>query len=345
MSEPRAARGPRPNSIAALTASLVLIVGVGLGAYFLEVRGTGLQVELQRGRAGEILILVGALLAVAGTAYVAVASAVRQSRTSFGYRRLAYRALEVDYTDPEALREFDAAPELRDLVGMLMAERAQGRQFSERLEALDNELAGLGEGMERSLEDLGQLRAERLSAAGLRVTECWNRAMERLRQVETAPDGGAMPAPAEVDRSGGVVRRLEFLEAELERLRATLNERQAAVPVVTTVAAEPALSSTGPQPPPQCSPRPAPLSARVAVPGPELPFAAPPARFEDIQFPHFVGRPVEPITDRLEVTFEAQDGGEPADLPDGALLFEAEDEEANEPIVDLRALGAVEIGE
>jgi hypothetical protein len=85
----------------------------------------------------------------------------------------------------------------------------------------------------------------------------------------------------------------------------------------------------------------------VAVPvsRPVPPAAAQP-RLEDTAFPHFVGKPVRPIPDRLEVTYEGNQGEEVVDLPASALLFEPESHGSSltaesEPI-DLRSLGATE---
>jgi hypothetical protein len=85
----------------------------------------------------------------------------------------------------------------------------------------------------------------------------------------------------------------------------------------------------------------------VAVPArrPALPARTPPS-LEDTAFPHFVGRPVRPIPDRLEVTYEGNQGEEVVDLPASALLFESEADvnplAADGEPIDLRSLGATE---
>jgi hypothetical protein len=68
--------------------------------------------------------------------------------------------------------------------------------------------------------------------------------------------------------------------------------------------------------------------------------------FDDIEFPHFVGRPPRPVADRVEVTYDGQDGEEVVELPASALLFESDatgpEPAASEPVLDLRSLGALE---
>jgi hypothetical protein len=55
--------------------------------------------------------------------------------------------------------------------------------------------------------------------------------------------------------------------------------------------------------------------------------------FEDLDFPHFVGKPVRPLDDRVAVTYEGQDAAaEAAELPANALLFD-DDLLADEPPV------------
>jgi hypothetical protein len=354
MSEPRASRGPTPHGIAAMATSLVLLTGLGVGAYFVELRGAGLQAQLQAGHGREMLVLLGLLALVAGTAQFAVSAAVRQLRSSASYRALVNHALEIDYADPDAVKAFDSAPELRDLVGMLAAEKEQVRDLGDRLEALRGEVDGVSEGMQRAASDLGRLREESLSEVGQQLIGAWNevvgrarRAEEGLEAAQAAGEGRAHDAPAEAQRSGAVLHRLESLEGELRGLRAALQQatsarvavtpQQMPVPmaspaaVLPTVSPAPTLQRTTPS-----APRPALFASEAGEPG---------TRFEDTRFPHFVGQPVGPIPDRVEVTYEGTDGQQPEDLPDSALLFEAEDDDGLEPVLDLQEFGAVEIRE
>jgi len=47
-------------------------------------------------------------------------------------------------------------------------------------------------------------------------------------------------------------------------------------------------------------------------------------QFEDLDFPHFVGRPVGDADDRVAVTYDAQTAAESGELPASALLFDDE---------------------
>jgi hypothetical protein len=85
---------------------------------------------------------------------------------------------------------------------------------------------------------------------------------------------------------------------------------------------------------------PPPTRAHAVAPAPD-PAATPGSpRFEDLAFPHFVGKPVRPLHDRVAVTYEGQDAAaEAAELPAGSLLFDDDlppfDDE--QPIFDLPA--------
>ena len=114
---------------------------------------------------------------------------------------------------------------------------------------------------------------------------------------------------------------------------------------------------TAPEPPAPAAPAPPAFGAgsRTARSGAASPLPVDPDAdqdFEKLRFPHFVGKPVERIEGRVEVTYEADDENT-SRLPDEALLFESEEESGPEsgpasgrtgvdPIVDLRSLGAVE---
>lgn len=430
MLAPRSERGTSPHVVAAMMSLLVLLVGAGIATYFIEIRGSGLQAELRGPQVGQILILGAALLLVAVTAYVAVVGAVGTARGASQYRALVRRALDTDWADAGALAQFGSAPELRELVGMLMAEKTQTLELTDRVEAARGELHGLAEGMQRSAETLGPVREESLSVVGVQVAGLWNGLVQRVQQAEAAARSAAAEptvvgeALTAIDASenedvpglAALVERLDSLEAELQRLRRPRPgvETQPAVtpgaarptvePVVAPVPApEPfatapaaaasvreldpetfgrnavpwtaerfaALRDLGAQPvAPSVAGPPERLDSRLETsvqlagapfvldddrraeaPAPaaagfetEVPTAsAADTRFVDMGFPHFVGRPVRPIPDRVAVTYEGATNDEVVELPAGALLFDSEPEAADEAaVVDLDALGAVE---
>lgn len=349
-SEARQKKGAAsPPAVAAMASSLVLVVGLGVTAYFVEVRGTGFVGELQGARGLEILVLLAALGAVAVTTQLAVAAAARQVRGGQAVRQLLQRALALDSTDPDARREFESVPEVRDLVAMLVAEKTQVRDLGDRVEMLRGEMDGLAEGMRRSAADLGRMRREGLSDVGLAIAASWNALLDRVKEAIRAPaESAAESAPSAVAVEA-LVARLDELEAELQQLRIALDGApvwRAAVDAASTavdaaLAPAPAVAASS-TPDWQVLEEPAAM-APASAPAPTGSGSV--ARFEDIDFPHFVGRPVRAVPDRVEVTYEGQDGEEVVDLPASALLFESEAETADptqEPVLDLRTLGARE---
>ena len=184
--------------------------------------------------------------------------------------------------------------------------------------------------------------------AVLREAERAEEALDAARAVEVP---SVQASSAERQRSSAVLHRLESLESELRGLRAALQQAAPAresvgrQPVATAAAWPPLAMTSAAMPPvrPSAGAQPTGTSAadRLFASEPHAP-----TRFEDTRFPHFVGQPVGPIPDRVEVTYEGADGQQPEDLPESALLFEPEEEDdGQEPVLDLREFGAVEIRE
>ena len=368
--------GPTPHALGALAGTVVFAVGVGLAAYFIEVRGTGLRVEWMSGHGPELGIVAGALIVASLTAHLAIVNLAQRLRSTSRHRQLLHHALEVDYADPEVLPRFDVIPDLRELVGLIASEKAQSREQSDRIETLRGELRGLVEGMQRSAVDLVRMREEGSSELGLLAVATWNSLLERTRIAEAAladsekarvelesahaatDSAGedtvfAEPEPLQAASADDshlttLMTRLDELEGELERLRGVTAPSTrhgseaapaAAPPWVEPSRTAPVLASVVPAPEVSFDDLEVSPSVRAWT-GPKVPPVAPDAA-EEMQFPHFVGRPAGPIPDRIEVSYEATDEAV-MELPSSALLFEDETTD-EEPVVDLRHLGALEL--
>ena len=61
MNKQRDHKSPSPHSVAAIASLMVLVVGVGVGAYFVEFRGAGLQAIMAGAQAQEIMMLFGGM--------------------------------------------------------------------------------------------------------------------------------------------------------------------------------------------------------------------------------------------------------------------------------------------
>jgi len=372
--------GPTPNATGALAGTLVFAVGIGLAAYFIEVRGTGLRVEWMSGHGPELGVVVGALIVASLTAHVAIANLTQRLQSTSRYRQLLHHALEVDYADPAILRRFDVIPDLRELVGLIASEKAQGREQSDRIETLRGELRGLIEGMQRSAVDLGRMREESSSELGLLAVATWNSLLERTRAAEAAlaeserartelesvqvltqhdeetvfAEAESIPTvstEAEARHITTLVTRLDELEGELERLRsltAAPSHRSSEAELAAPRSAEPSWVDSLPASAMSSESESffddLEVSPTVhAWTGPKVPPVATPEAAEEMHFPHFVGRPVRgAIPDRIEVSYETSDDDAAMELPSSALLFEDESEDEG-PVVDLRQLGALEL--
>jgi hypothetical protein len=218
-----------PQVVATLSSLLLLIVSAGLGFYFTELRGAGIRTLLSGSQASELMVLIGGLAAVVLTGHLAVANAARSAQGVSGYRKLVRKASEVDYSDPEAVTQFDAVPELRDLVRALVSEKEQGHQLQDALESTRGETQGLCAGMQRSLTDLGKMREDQASELARKVSTLWNVLLERVREAE---ERSAVVAKSNVstDFSGrpeqelgasAMEQRLLELEARVHQLHAT----------------------------------------------------------------------------------------------------------------------------
>jgi hypothetical protein len=405
-SDARKAAGMRAT---AATASLfVLLAGFGVGTYFIAFR----PADVQSAVTGlELAILAGGVLGLAIVTFLAVVSAARRG-SGAGIDRLLARALEVDATDPDAIREFQSVPALRDLVASWIGERAQVRELGDRVEALRGEMDGIADGMRRSAQDLGRIRQQPASPLGVQIVATWNTMVERLKETKAASAAAAPAVEAAPVVAGAEVRtlvaRLDELESELVRLRGHVEEPQALEILGTEIEAEPRRvpsprlepvleiegaarpsrplagrepTRTAPHRPasvddewgevevveplprtrawhvvPDAGSEPLPFASepnaqRAPDALPRPPVATPPAgapgspRFEDLDFPHFVGKPVRTLHDRVAVTYEGQDAAEEsAELPANALLFDDElpPAEAEPPVFDLERFTAPE---
>jgi hypothetical protein len=217
-------REPKAGLVALTASTVVLVAGVAAVAWFVEVRGAGVGAMLAGPQALDLAIVVGVTIALSVAAHFVVANGLRAAAGG-GERVLLRRALEIDVTDPDVVREFESLPELRELVATLVTEKAHVRDLSDRLEAVRGEIDAVTEGMRRSTTSLSRLREEGASALGVQIAVLWNGLVERVRhaeeQVAQAAERGASASAADGDLEA-LVSRLDELESDLARLRTAL---------------------------------------------------------------------------------------------------------------------------
>jgi hypothetical protein len=231
MGEQRRSGSRSPHSIAAVASSLVLLVGFGVGAYFVELRGMGIQALLASEQLSEILIVCGVVAVFALVAQIAIAGSIGSASSSGFDRRLLRRVLEMDPEDPELLDDSHLPGDMRQLVRTVSTEKARAREATHQLQILRQEINELAKGMERSVETRDPLREEQASETTARVARLWNGLMAESQENGASParviDTEASPLTTGVGAAAvGVVsrdlddvsHRLGRLEGDLEKL-------------------------------------------------------------------------------------------------------------------------------
>lgn len=251
MSKARNPRTPSPRSIASLSTALLIVTSVGITFYFGELRGPGLQSFLA-GNLVEVGILCGILVALVVTGHAAVVNAVRQSRASSPYRAIVRRAAKSDVSDPAVVNEFEAAPELADLVRRLVAEHARVKELTESFESLRRDIRGVASGMRRSRDDLRPVRQDISSPSVAELAHFWNELLEMALEngAPSAASGslgagnddlvvesqGASHNVETMASSRDLATRLQRLEETLRRLVDRLTPAAVAAPFVEEAA-------------------------------------------------------------------------------------------------------------
>ncbi len=237
MSEPRDTRAQSPHGVAILAALLVLCSGFGVGTYFVELRGIGLSAMLAGELAPELVILGGAVLAMAVMVQLHVARAARRADPTRALRSTLRQALTCldasEAGDFEALQGMPA--EMHDFVGIVAAEKTRTQEAQREVQSLRREMNELLQGLERSATALEPLREDTKSEFSLRVARAWNNLLERRESSRREPHAGpvsmtldlggaALQLPHESPQMPAVetqdlVYRLSALEASLAQLR------------------------------------------------------------------------------------------------------------------------------
>jgi hypothetical protein len=203
---------------------LVLLVGVGVGAYFVELRGLGIQALLESEQSTEVLVVLGVVVVFALVAQIAVASAIGPSKKSGMDRRLLRRVLEMDPEDPELLDASDLPSDLREIVRAMSSEKQRARDATHDLQVLRQEINELVKGMERSIETHDPLREEQTTETTGRLARLWNGLM-----AESQEGGGASKTasatPSPLSAGGvGAAAAMGVVSRDLDDLTSRLGE-------------------------------------------------------------------------------------------------------------------------
>jgi hypothetical protein len=221
-----------PHSVAAVASMMVLLVGVAVGAYFVEFRGDGLQALMSGVHAQEILMLFGGLAVCTLLTQFMVAGTARPSGSQGNVRDMVRAVLDLDPNNPNATRQLQSNPE-----------KGAKIEAMQQLQAQRREIAALLKGMERSAVTGDPLREEQGNEVCNQLAGFWN---AMLRDAP-APAASAPSAPAPTMLGPGspepgvvslneaaelaapsapeaVTQRVERIEASLETLRCMVHE-------------------------------------------------------------------------------------------------------------------------
>ncbi|UCE02721.1 MAG: hypothetical protein JSW67_00490 [Candidatus Latescibacterota bacterium] len=195
-----------------------------MGAYFVELRGLGIQALLESEQFTEVLVVLGVVVVFALVAQIAVASAIGPNKRSGMDRRLLRRVLEMDPEDPELLDASDLPSDLREIVRAVSSEKQRARDATHELQVLRQEINELVKGMERSIETHDPLREEQTTETTARLARLWNGLM-----AESQEGGGASqtatPAATPLSAGGvGAAAAMGVVSRDLDDLTSRLGE-------------------------------------------------------------------------------------------------------------------------
>jgi hypothetical protein len=236
MHEARDSRSQSPHGVAMLAALLVLGAGFGVGAYFVELRGIGLSALLAGDLAPELVLLAGAVLAMAVVVQLHVARAARRADPTRALRTMLRQALScLEAGDGEPVAPQGLPAEMHDLVGVVAAEKNRTQEARREVQAMRREVNELLLGLERSAAAHEPLREDTQSEFGQRVARAWNDLLERRESSrrQTAPDPDSMnldlgTSPLRMPQEAAAAE-LQSLSARLSRLEASVEQLRDAV--------------------------------------------------------------------------------------------------------------------
>lgn len=242
MNKKRDHKSSSPHAVAAVASMMVLLVGIAVGAYFVEIRGDGLNAMMSGVRAQEILMLFGGLAVCTLLTQFMVAGVARPSGSQKGNVRDMVRAvLDLDPGNPNAGRQLQSIPELHELATMIAAEKSAKLDAVHQLQELRREIGALLKGMERSAVTGDPLREEQASEVCAQLAGFWNAMLSNAAAPEasasptqkTLGPGSPEPGVVHLDEAssaaapfaaGAVVQRVERLEQALETLQRMVHD-------------------------------------------------------------------------------------------------------------------------
>ncbi len=271
MGEARERKSKSPHTTALMASFSVLLTGSAVGTYFVQLRGEGWHAMLSSNFGPELVIVCGAMAALAVVVHLSVARALGVAQSAESPRIMLRRALEVLDTpafDGTGLE--DLPDEVRDLVETFAAQKSREQQVERELQAMHRSTRELVQRLEQSGVKLEALTAEPNDELAMRVARAWNPLIEQVRQSREPgrARSAAAPLPPTVlfasehfdldarvpEAPADVARRLGELETNLSMLWNEMRGLQTIVPeplaAVTPVAVTLSPASQVPVAPP-----------------------------------------------------------------------------------------------
>lgn len=232
MREPRDSRSKANRAVPFQAAFLLFLAGLGTAAYFVEFRGVGFATLVAAETAPELVIVGGALLALALVTHLSVSRALHTVPAETSIRSVLRHALTLaDVPADQIEDEIETLPsEIQDLVRMLSAQRDRSEGTGREIQSLRHEMNAILQGMQRSTLSLEPMRLEGASEFGRAAAIAWNQMLERVQSssrenVPSAIEQPLMQGASQLElqslrqRMGTLESRCGRLEAELLSVR------------------------------------------------------------------------------------------------------------------------------
>jgi hypothetical protein len=231
MREPRNSRSNANRAVPFQAAFLLLLAGLGTAAYFVEFRGAGFATLAAAETAPELVIVGGALVALALVSYLGISRALSTVPGEANVRGILRHALTLADAAPEEIEdELETLPsEIQDLVRMLVAQRLRSDGTGREIQSLRHEINAIQQGMQRSALSLEPMHLDGAGEIGRAVAGIWNQMLERVQSPPTETMAAVADSSAQLEVRS-LRQRLEALESRCGRLEEEMLSVQTSTP-------------------------------------------------------------------------------------------------------------------
>ena len=246
--------------LSCMASTSILLAGFIVGTYFVQLRGPGWAAWLASGRLPELVLVGGALTALAVVVHLSVLRALAASVGPTSVRGQLRRALDLlGNGDGASSDAYAALPqEVRELVTLFETQRHREQQLEREKQCLREEMQNLVQALERCAATFEPLPASGSGEFTARVAQVWNQAVSQARRVPAIATAVEPPVPsmlpaafavasaaseypawaggdtvANAEPASAVSQRLQELESRLAALQHEMQALHAPAPAAT----------------------------------------------------------------------------------------------------------------